>query len=143
MAGEGGSAGGTDATGGLEDNLRRVLEDFQALSGEVRSAAILSQEGQLLASIGRGGSGIERDRVSAMLGALAGIAERSAREKGRERADQVRIKTENGFVLLTRLEGGATLAATTSPDSRVGLVLYDMRNVRSEVDRVFAEGEQQ
>lgn len=142
MAEEGGSTGGTDAAGGLERNLRRVLEDFQALSGEVRSAAVLSPEGTLLASIGRDGSGIERDRVSSMLGALAGIAGRAAREKGREHASQVRVKTEKGYVLLTRLEGGATLAATTGSDSRVGLILYDMRNVGREIERVFAEGDQ-
>ena len=42
-----------------------------------------------------------------------------------------------------RLDGGGVLAATTGPDARVGLVLYDMRNARDEVDRVLAEGSEQ
>jgi hypothetical protein len=45
--------------------------------------------------------------------------------------------------LLVRLEGGGVLAATIGPEARVGLVLYDMRNARGEVDRVLAEGGEQ
>jgi len=52
----------------------------------------------------------------------------------------VRIKTEGGHVLLVRLEAGGALAATTGPDARVGLVLYDMRNARGEVERVLEGG---
>ena len=47
-------------------------------------------------------------------------------------------------MLLVGLEGGNILAATTGPDARVGLVLYDMRNVRREIERMLGsrEGEQ-
>src|ERR687889_171277 len=54
---------------------------------------------------------------------------------------QVRIKGEGGHVLLVGLEGGGTLAATTGPDARVGLVLYDMRNTRKEVEKMIGFGE--
>ncbi len=76
-----------------------------------------------------------------MLAALANLAERVARENGKEHASEVRIKADGGYVLLVRLEGGGTLAATTGPDSRVGLVLYDMRNARAEVERALEGGE--
>ena len=76
-----------------------------------------------------------------MLAALANLSERTARESGKDHASQVRIKTEGGHVLLVRLEGGGALAATTGADARVGLVLYDMRNARGEVERVLEGGE--
>jgi predicted regulator of Ras-like GTPase activity (Roadblock/LC7/MglB family) len=76
-----------------------------------------------------------------MLAALANLAERVARENGKEHAAQVRIKTEGGHVLLVRLEGGGALAATTGPDARVGLALYDMRNARDEVERALEGGQ--
>jgi predicted regulator of Ras-like GTPase activity (Roadblock/LC7/MglB family) len=75
-----------------------------------------------------------------MLAALANLAERVARENGKEHASQVRVQAEGGHVLLVRLEGGGTLAATTGPDARVGLALYDMRNARGEVERVMGGG---
>ena len=51
------------------------------------------------------------------------------------------VKAEGGYVLLIRLDGGGTLLATTGPGARVGLVLYDMRNARSEVEKALEGGE--
>jgi uncharacterized protein len=126
---------GTEAVGDLE----RALEDLKALSWDITSCAVLSKEGELLAS--SYGPGVDRERAMAMLAALANLAERTARENGKEHASQARIKTEGGHVLLIRLESGGTLAATTGPDARVGLVLYDMRNARGEIEKAIGEGE--
>jgi predicted regulator of Ras-like GTPase activity (Roadblock/LC7/MglB family) len=120
-------------------SLDRVLADLRALSGDIESLGVLSKDGEFLSS--SHGEGVDRERVAAMLAALANLAERVARENGKEHASQVRIKTEGGHVLLVRLEGGGTLAATTGPDARVGLALYDMRNARDEVERAL-EGSQ-
>jgi predicted regulator of Ras-like GTPase activity (Roadblock/LC7/MglB family) len=121
------------------ENLDRVLADLRALSGDIDSCGVLSKDGELLSS--SHGEGVDRERVTAMLAALANRSERVARENGKEHASQVRVKAEGGYVLLVRLEGGGTLAATTGPDARVGLVLYDMRNARAEVERVLEGGE--
>jgi predicted regulator of Ras-like GTPase activity (Roadblock/LC7/MglB family) len=123
---------------GATENLKRVLADLRALSGDIESCGVLSRDGELLSS--SHGEGVDRERVTAMLAALVNLAERVARENGKEHASQVRIKAEGGYVLLVRLEGGGALAATTGPDARVGLVLYDMRNARGEVERVLEGG---
>src|SRR3712207_2027165 len=119
-------------------NLDRVLADLRALSGDIESCGVLSKDGELLSS--SHGEGVDRERVTAMLAALANLSERMARENGKDHASQVRIKTEGGHVLLVRLEGGGALGATTGPDARVGLVLYDMRNARGEVERALEGG---
>jgi uncharacterized protein len=120
-------------------SLDRVLADLRALSGDIESLGVLSKDGVLLSS--SHGEGVDRERVTAMLAALANLAERVARENGKEHASQVRVQAEGGHVLLVRLEGGGTLAATTTgPDARVGLALYDMRNARGEVERVMGGG---
>jgi predicted regulator of Ras-like GTPase activity (Roadblock/LC7/MglB family) len=124
---------------GAMGNLDRVLGDLRALSGEIDSCGVLSEDGELLSS--SHGEGVDRERVTAMLAALANRAERLARENGKDHASQVRVKAEGGFVLLVRLEGGGTLAATTGPDARVGLVLYDMRNARDEIERALEGGQ--
>ena len=124
---------------GAMGNLDRVLADLRALSGEIDSCGVLSKDGELLSSSHE--EGVDRERATAMLAALANRAERLARENGKEHASQVRVKAEGGYVLLVRLEGGGTLAATTGPDARVGLVLYDMRNARDEVERALEGGQ--
>jgi uncharacterized protein len=124
---------------GQTGNVDRVLADLRALSGDIDSCGVLSKDGELLSSVH--GDGVNRERVTAMLTALANRAERVARENGKEHASQVRIKAEGGYVLLVRLEGGGTLAAATGPDARVGLVLYDMRNAGDQVERALEGGE--
>jgi len=118
--------------------LDRVLADLRALSGDIESCGVLSKDGELLAS--SHGEGVDRERVAAMVAALANLAERVARENGKEHASQVRVKAEGGHVLLVRLDTGGALAATTGPDARVGLVLYDMRNASGEVEKVLEGG---
>ncbi len=119
-------------------DLDRVLGDLRALSGDIKSCAVLSKDGELLSS--SHGEGVDRERATAMLAALVNLAERTARENGKDHASQVRVRTEGGHVLLVRLEGGGTLAATTDVDARVGLALYDMRNASGEVEKAL-EGE--
>ena len=119
-------------------NLDRALADLRALSGDIVSCGVLSKDGELLSS--SHAEGVDRERATAMVAALANLAEKVARDNGKDHASQARIKTEGGHVLLVRLEGGGTLAATTGPDARVGLVLYDMRNARDEVEKALEGG---
>jgi uncharacterized protein len=123
---------------GASVDLDRVVADLRALSGDIESCGVLSKDGELLSS--SHGEGVERERVKAMLSALANLADRVARQEGKDHASQVRVKTEGGHVLLVRLDGGGALAATTGPDARVGLVLYDMRNARGEVEKALEGG---
>ncbi|MGB3634150.1 MAG: roadblock/LC7 domain-containing protein, partial [Rubrobacteraceae bacterium] len=124
---------------GERESLDQVLGNLRSLSGDIDSCAVLSKDGELLAS--RHEEGVDRERTKAMLAALVNIAGRTARENDKENAEQVRVKTDLGHVLVVKLENGA-LATTTGPDARVGLVLYDMRNARGEIEKALqGEGE--
>jgi predicted regulator of Ras-like GTPase activity (Roadblock/LC7/MglB family) len=126
---------------GTAEGLDRVVADLRALSEDIESCAVLSGNRDLLSS--SHDSAVDRERAGALLAALVDLADRAAREGGKDQTTQLRIDTEEGHLLLVRLDGGGVLAATTGPDARVGLVLYDMRNARGEVDRVLAEGGEQ
>ena len=119
--------------------LEGLLEGLRSLSGEISTAAVLSGNGDLRASTIR--SGVDGERYGAMLAALAGLARRTAREGGESGFAQARIGVEEGYVLLVGLTGGGTLAATTGPEARVGLVLYDMRNARGELEKALGAGD--
>ena len=123
---------------GSGGELDRALADLRALSGDMASCAVLSADGVLLSSSHE--EGVNRERAAAMLSAVANLAERAAHQEGKQHASQVRVDAEDGHLLLVRLDGGATLAATTAKDARVGLVLYDMRNARGEVEKAMDAG---
>jgi predicted regulator of Ras-like GTPase activity (Roadblock/LC7/MglB family) len=126
---------------GTVRDLDRVLGDLRALSEDIESCAVLSGDGDLISS--SHGPGVERERVGAILAALVNLAERLARESGKGHISQLRIDTGGGHLLVVRLDGGGVLAATTDQEARVGLVLYDMRNSRGEVEKSLAEGSYQ
>lgn len=117
---------------GSGGGLDRALADLRALSGDISSCAVLSADGVLISS--SHGEGVDRERAAAMLAAAANLAERAARREGKRHVSQLRVDADNGHLLLVRLEGGGTLAATAAEDARVGLVLYDMRNARADIE---------
>jgi predicted regulator of Ras-like GTPase activity (Roadblock/LC7/MglB family) len=126
---------------GTVEGLDRVLADLRALSEDIETCAVLSGERDLLSSSHE--PGVERERVAAILAALVNLSGRLARESGKGHFSQLRIDADGGHLLVVRLEGGAVLAATTKPEARVGLVLYDMRNSRGEIEKVLAEGSEE
>jgi predicted regulator of Ras-like GTPase activity (Roadblock/LC7/MglB family) len=123
---------------GRDRDLDRVIADLRALSEDIESCAVLSGDRDLISSSHE--PGVDRERIGAMLAALVNLSERVARESGKGHISQLRVDAGAGHLLVVRLEGGGVLAATTGPDARVGLVLYDMRNSRGEVEKVLAEG---
>ena len=122
-------------SGGLD----RALADLRALSEDMASCAVLSPDGALLSS--SHAPGVDRERVAAMLAAVSNLAERAAKANDKDHAAQVRVDIEEGHLLLVRLDGGGTLAATAAAEARVGLVLYDMRNARETVGKAAGGGE--
>ncbi len=121
------------------EGLDGVIADLRALSEDIESCAVLSGDGDLLSS--SHALGVERERVGAILAALVDLSERLARDSGKGQFSQLRIEAGGGHLLVVRLDGGGVLAATTGQEARVGLVLYDMRNSRGEVQKVLAEGD--
>ncbi|CAN5541808.1 MAG: roadblock/LC7 domain-containing protein [Actinomycetota bacterium] len=116
--------------------LERLVSELRSLSGDIESCAVISNDGKLLYSSHP--EGVDRERARAMLSALVGLSERMAREDGKEHTTQVRVKTGSGHFLMARLENGGAIASTTGTDARVGLVLYDMRNARSGVEKAMS-----
>ena len=123
------------------EGLDRVLADLRALSEDIESCAVLSGDRDLLSSSHE--PGVDRERAGAMLAALVYLSERVARESGKGHISQLKIDTGEGYLLVVRLDDGGVLAATTGQEARVGLVLYDMRNARGEVEKALAEGSDQ
>jgi uncharacterized protein len=116
-------------------DLDHVLDDLRALSEDIDSCAVLSGDRDLLSSSHE--PGVDRERAGAMLAALVYLSERVARESGKGHISQLRIDTGEGHLLVIRLDDGGVLAATTGQEARVGLVLYDMRNARREVEKAL------
>jgi predicted regulator of Ras-like GTPase activity (Roadblock/LC7/MglB family) len=106
------------------EQLVERLRDLQASSGDVEAAAIVSVDGLSIASSMPGN--IEEDRVSAMSAAMLSLGERISNELGRGTLQQVYIKGEHGYVILTAVGEEAVLTVMARREAKLGLIFLDI-----------------
>lgn len=106
------------------EELNSRLRDLQASSGDVEAAAVVSVDGLSMASSLP--ADIEEDRVSAMSAAMLSLGERIAAELGRGGLEQVMVKGENGYVILTAVGDEAVLTVLARKEAKLGLIFLDV-----------------
>ncbi|MGB7341251.1 MAG: roadblock/LC7 domain-containing protein [Phototrophicaceae bacterium] len=116
------------------EQLMEKLRDLQASSGDVEAAAIVSVDGLSMASMLQ--PGIEEDRVSAMSAAMLSLGERIASELDRGELDQVNVKGENGYVILTSIGEEAVLTVIARKDAKLGLILLDVTRAVDALEEI-------
>ncbi len=119
------------------DLLAAALDEFLAVSPDVEAAAIVSMDGLPMASALP--PDVEEDRLAAMSAALLTLGERAADGLGKGELAQVFVEGKNGYVVLMQAGADAVLVAVTSKNTKVGLVLFEMRKAASTIGRVMDE----
>lgn len=119
------------------DHLAAALDEFLAVSPDVEAAAIVSADGLPMASALP--PDVEEDRLAAMSAALLTLGERAADGLGKGDLAQVFVEGKNGYVVLMNAGPDAVLVAVTSKDTKVGLVLFEMRKAAATIGRVMDE----
>jgi predicted regulator of Ras-like GTPase activity (Roadblock/LC7/MglB family) len=107
------------------------LRALQESTPEIEGAAIVSPDGLAIASVLV--PPIDEDRVAAMSAAMVSLGERISEELGRGKMDQVYIKGDNGFALLTAAGSQAVLTVMAKSDARLGLLLLELRKVVADL----------
>jgi predicted regulator of Ras-like GTPase activity (Roadblock/LC7/MglB family) len=107
------------------------LRDLQVGTPDVEASAVVSVDGLIIASALP--ANVEEDRVSAMSAAMLSLGERIAGELGRGTLDQVYIRGDNGYVILTAVGEEAVLTVLARKDAKLGLVFLDMRRAAEDL----------
>ena len=98
---------------------------------DVEASAIVSIDGLIIASALP--SSVEEDRVSAMSAAMLSLGERIAGELRRGQLDQVYIKGDNGYIILTSVGEDAVLTVLARRGAKLGLIFLDMRRAAADL----------
>lgn len=117
--------------GQLQEALKRLLEK----TPDIEAAAVVSMDGFVLASMLP--ADYEPDRLGAMSAALLSLGERTSYELGRGELAQVFVEGAYGYVFLLAAGEDAVLSAIVRRGSKLGLVLYDIRNAAKEIASVI------
>ncbi|MCB2180001.1 roadblock/LC7 domain-containing protein [bacterium] len=107
------------------------LRDMQIASPDIIASAVVSVDGLTIASALP--SDVEEDRVSAMSAAMLSLGERISGELGRGNLDEVYIRGEDGFVLLTAIGDEAVLTALARDEAKLGMIFLEMRRAAEDL----------
>jgi uncharacterized protein len=110
------------------------LRQMQASAPDIEASAIVSVDGLIMASSLPGN--VEEDRVSAMSAAMLSLGERIASELGRGGLEQVYIKGNAGFIILTAVGKEAVLTVLARQDAKLGLVFLEMRRAAEDLGKL-------
>ena len=110
------------------------LRDLQAASPDIIASAVVSVDGLIMASALP--VDVEEDRVSAMSAAMLSLGERIAGELGRGTLNEVYIRGDEGFVVLTSVGMEAVLTALARKDAKLGLIFLEMRRATEDLERL-------
>jgi predicted regulator of Ras-like GTPase activity (Roadblock/LC7/MglB family) len=116
------------------DKMVTRLRDMQAASPDIIASAVVSVDGLTMASALPGD--VEEDRVAAMSAAMLSLGERIANELGRGNLDEVYIRGEEGFVLLTAVGDEAVLTALAREEAKLGLIFLEMRRAAEDLEKL-------
>lgn len=116
------------------DKMVTRLRDMQAASPDIIASAVVSVDGLTMASALPGD--VEEDRVAAMSAAMLSLGERIANELGRGNLDEVYIRGEEGFVLLTAIGDEAVLTALAREEAKLGLIFLEMRRAAEDLEKL-------
>jgi len=110
------------------------LREMQAASPEIEASAVVSVDGLIMASALP--AEVEEDRVSAMSAAMLSLGERIAGELGRGDLEQVYIRGDHGYVILTAVGEEAVLTALAREGAKLGLIFLEMRRAAEDLTRL-------
>lgn len=116
------------------EQLVERLQELQRSSGDVEAAAVVSVDGLSMASLMP--PGIEEDRVSAMSAAMISLGERISSELGRGELEQVYVKGENGYVILTAVGEEAVLTVMARKEAKLGLIFLDIGRTVDDLENL-------
>ncbi|HIE24391.1 MAG TPA: hypothetical protein EYP74_00155 [Anaerolineales bacterium] len=107
------------------EEMVTALRAMQTAAPDIEASAVVSVDGLIMASALP--VEVEEDRVSAMSAAMLSLGERIAGELGRGGLDQVYIRGDAGFIVLSAIGEEAVLTALAREKAKLGMVFLEMR----------------
>jgi len=115
--------------------LNTILRDLNGTSTEIEACAVISTDGLVIDSLLP--AGMDEDRVGAMSAAILSLGERTARELARGELEQVLVKGDQGYILMTHANDDSVLTVVAKPNARLGLIFLDVRRAAEAIGKVL------
>ena len=117
------------------DMLTSILAELNGSSADIEASAIVSTDGLMMAALLP--SNMDEDRVGAMSAALLSLGDRTAKELARGSLEQVLIKGDKGYILMTHAGEDAVLTVLAKTQAKLGLIFLDVKRAAEAVGKVI------
>ena len=114
--------------------LSSILSDLNGSSADIEASAVLSTDGLMMESLLP--AGMDEDRVGAMSAAMLSLGDRTAEELARGTLEQVLIKGDNGYILMTYAGSEAVVTVLTKSEARLGLIFLDVKRAADAIQKI-------
>lgn len=113
------------------DMLTSVLTELNGSSADIEASGVISTDGLMMAAVLP--AALDEDRVGAMSAAMLSLGDRTAQELARGELEQVLIKGESGYVLMTHAGKEAVLTILAKPNAKLGLIFLDVKRASASI----------
>ena len=121
--------------GARSEQMVSRLQAMRAAAPDIEASAVVSVDGLVIASALPAEA--EEDRVSAMSAAMLSLGERIASELGRGVVEQVYIKGDQGYVILSAVGEEAVLTVLANKEAKLGLIFLEMRRAAEDLAKLI------
>ena len=115
--------------------LNSILAELNSSTTDIEASAVLSTDGLVMAALLP--AGMDEDRVGAMSAAMLSLGDRISSELKRGELEQVLIKGDAGFVLMTHAGKEAVVSVLAKPETRLGLIFLDIKRAAAQISKVL------
>lgn len=117
------------------EQLNRILRSLQAESPDIEAAALMSEDGLIIASALP--QHIEEMRIGGMSATLLHLGSRAAAELTLGGLKQVLIRGDHGYAVMSTAASGTLLLVLATQNAKLGLVFLDMSRAVNEIAQII------
>jgi uncharacterized protein len=114
--------------------LTAILNELNGTSADIEASAVISTDGLMMAALLP--AAMDEDRVGAMSAAMLSLGDRTAKELARGNLEQVLVKGNKGYILMTGAGGEAVLTVLAKPNAKLGLIFLDVKRAAESITKL-------
>lgn len=119
-----------------EEDFNAQLAALVRSNPQIEGAALVSSDGLMISS--QLPSNFDEDRVAAMSAALLTLGERAVDELEKGVPEQVTVKGDKGYIILTSAGSEAVLVVLAKPEVKLGLIYLDIKNFSKKLKELMS-----
>ena len=113
------------------EQIKAILEQTISNSSDIAGAAVVDNDGLLLASMLSGS--VDGNRVAAVSAGLISLANRSAQQLNQGEVSQTLIKAENGNIIVLQAGPRASFVALTTVNANLGMAFLECQDAAGSI----------